>query len=159
MPYKGSGPAITDVIGGHVPVMFINRDAALPHVQAGKLRALAVTSPERSPVDPDVPTVAGSGYSGFSAQSWTGLSAPAKTPKAIIDKVHEATVKALKGPKIANRLESVGFVVVGGYAGGVLGLHRGRNREVEPGHPRRRVPGRVKPSGAFYGRSIGSRAR
>ena len=113
VPYKGGGPAITDVIGGHVPVMFVNQDAALPHVQAGKLRALAVTSPERSPVYPDVPTVAESGYSGFSAQSWTGLSAPAKTPKAIIDKVHEATVKALKSPEIANRLESVGFVVVG----------------------------------------------
>ena len=112
IPYKGGGPAITDVIGGQVPILFINQDNALPHVQAGKLRALAVASAERNPAYPGVPTVAESGFPGFSAVSWFGLSAPAGTPKEIIQKLHEATVKAMNVPEIRNRLQSVGFVVV-----------------------------------------------
>lgn len=112
IPYKGGGPAIMDVIGGQVPILFINQDNALPHVQAGKLHALAVASTERNPVYPNVPTVAESGFPGFSAVSWFGLSAPAGTPKDVIQKLNEATVKAMNVPEIRNRLQSVGFVVV-----------------------------------------------
>ena len=112
IPYKGGAAAITDTIGGQIPLLFINQDNALPHVQAGKLRALGVASLERNPVYPDVPTIAESGVPGFSAVSWFGLSAPAGTPKDVVQKLHEATVKAMNMPDIRNRLQAVGFVVV-----------------------------------------------
>ncbi len=112
VPYKGGAAAITDVIGGQIPLLFINQDNALPQVQAGKLRALAVASLERNPVYPDVPTVAESGFPGFSAVSWFGLSAPAGTSKDIIQKLNEATVKAMNMAEVKTRLQSVGFVVV-----------------------------------------------
>jgi tripartite-type tricarboxylate transporter receptor subunit TctC len=113
VPYKGGAPAMTDVMGGQVPVLFINQDAVLPHVKAGKMVALAVASLERNPAYPDTPTIAESGYPGFAAQSWFGLSAPAGTPKPIINKLHDASVKALQGSELKQRLESNGFVVVG----------------------------------------------
>ena len=114
VPYKGGGPAITDTIAGQVPVLFINQDNALPQVQAGKLRALAVASLERNPAYPTVPTIAESGYSGFSAVSWFGLSAPAGTPKDVIQKLNEATAKAMNLPEMKQRLQAQGFVVVAG---------------------------------------------
>ena len=88
VPYKGGAPAMTDVIGGQVPVMFLNQDVVRPNVEAGKLTALAVTSSERNPSYPDTPTIAEAGFPGFSAVSWFGLSAPAKTPQSIIDKLN-----------------------------------------------------------------------
>ena len=112
VPYKGGAAAITDVIGGQIPLLFINQDNALPQVQAGKLRALAVASLERNPAYPDVPTIAESGYPGISAVSWFGLSAPAGTPRDIIQKLNEATVKAMNVAEVRSRLQSVGFVVV-----------------------------------------------
>jgi tripartite-type tricarboxylate transporter receptor subunit TctC len=113
VPYKGGAPAMTDVIGGQVPVMFLNQDVVRPNVEAGKLLALAVTSSERNPSYPDTPTIAKSGYPGFSAVSWFGLSAPAKTPEAIIDKLHAATAKAVQSPEFKDRIVNNGFVVVG----------------------------------------------
>ncbi|MBB1595642.1 tripartite tricarboxylate transporter substrate binding protein [Achromobacter sp. UMC46] len=113
VPYKGGAAAITDMIGGRVAVMFLNQDTLLPQVTSGKLRALAVASPKRNPAYPDTPTVAESGYPGFAAESWFGLSAPAKTPPAVIQRLNQATVKALASPEIRQKLESVGFVVVG----------------------------------------------
>ena len=113
IPYKGGAPALQDVLAGQIPLMFTNQDAVLPHVKAGKLRALAVTSPQRNPLFPDVPTVAESGYPGFSAVSWTGLSAPKGTPKAIIDKLEAAMVRAFQEPAGRAKLEGNGFVVVG----------------------------------------------
>ena len=112
VPYKGGAAAITDMIGGRVQVMFLNQDTLLPQVTSGKLRALAVASAKRNPAYPDTPTVAESGYPGFSAESWFGLSAPAKTPPAVIQRLNQATVKALSSPEIRQKLESVGFVVV-----------------------------------------------
>jgi len=112
VPYKGGAAAITDMIGGRVQVMFLNQDTLLPQVSSGKLRALAVASAKRNPAYPDTPTVAESGYPGFSAESWFGLSAPAKTPPAVIQRLNQATVKALSSPDIRQKLESVGFVVV-----------------------------------------------
>jgi tripartite-type tricarboxylate transporter receptor subunit TctC len=110
--YKGGAPALTDVLAGQIPLMFTNQDAVLPHVKAGKLRALAVTSPQRNPLYPDVPTIAESGYPGFSAVSWTGLSAPKGTSKEIVDKLEAAMVKAFNEPAARQKLESNGFVVV-----------------------------------------------
>lgn len=112
IPYKGSAPALTDVLANQVSAIITNQDALLPHVKASKLRALAVTSAERNPLYPDVPTVAESGYPGFSAVSWTGLSAPKGTPKAIIDKLEAAMVKAFAEPAARAKLENNGFVVV-----------------------------------------------
>jgi tripartite-type tricarboxylate transporter receptor subunit TctC len=116
IPYKGGAAAIQDVIGGQVPLLFINQDNALPQVQAGKLRALAVASLERNPAYPDVPTIAESGYPGFSAVSWFGLTAPAGTPKEVIAKLNEAAVKAMNLPDMKQRLQAQGFVVVGNSA-------------------------------------------
>ncbi|TFY97744.1 Bug family tripartite tricarboxylate transporter substrate binding protein [Ramlibacter humi] len=110
--YKGGAPALTDVLAGQIPLMFTNQDAVLPHVKAGKLRALAVTSAQRNPLFPDVPTIAESGYPGFTAVSWTGLSAPKGTPKDIVDKLEAAMVKAFNEPAARQKLESNGFVVV-----------------------------------------------
>jgi len=112
VPYKGGAAAITDTIGGRVSVLFLNQDNLLPHVRAGKLRALAVASEARNPAYPDTPTVAESGYPGFAAESWFGLSAPAGTPAPVIARLHQATVKALGTPELRQKLESVGFVVV-----------------------------------------------
>jgi len=112
IPYRGGAPALNDVLANQVPGMFTNQDAAYPHVKSGKLRALVVTSAERNPLYPDVPTVAESGYPGFAAVSWTGLSAPAGTPQAIITKLETAMRKAFSQPEARERLESMGFVVV-----------------------------------------------
>lgn len=112
IPYKGGAPALNDVLADQIPGMFTNQDAVLPHVKAGKLRALVVTSPQRNPLYPEVPTVAESGYPGFAAVSWTGLSAPKGTPKAVVEKLEAAMVKAFAQPAVRARLEANGFVVV-----------------------------------------------
>ncbi len=114
VPYKGGGPAIMDTIAGQVPILFINQDNALAQVQAGKLRALAVASLERNPVYPAVPTITESGFPGFSAVSWFGLTAPAGTSKDVIQKLNEATAKAMNLPERKQRLQAQGFVVVAG---------------------------------------------
>jgi tripartite-type tricarboxylate transporter receptor subunit TctC len=111
IPYRGGGPMLTDLLGNQIPMMFINQDAALQHVRAGKLRALAVTSKERNPQYPDVPTIAEAGLKGYEALSWSGLSAIKGTPQPIVDKL-EATMKKIMGSaEIKQRMESVGFVV------------------------------------------------
>ncbi|KAF1020401.1 MAG: hypothetical protein GAK30_02545 [Paracidovorax wautersii] len=112
IPYRGGAPAVNDVLANQIPGMFTNHDAVYPHVKAGKLRALVITSPQRNPLYPDVPTVAESGYPGFSAVSWTGLSAPAGTPRPIIDKLEAAMRQAFAKPEARARLEAMGFVVV-----------------------------------------------
>ncbi|BEP38621.1 tripartite tricarboxylate transporter substrate binding protein (plasmid) [Variovorax sp. V59] len=112
IPYKGSAPALNDVLADQIPGMFTNQDSVLPHIKAGKLRALAVTSAQRNPLFPDVPTVAESGYPGFSAVSWTGLSAPKGTPKAVVDKLEAAMVKGFADSAVRAKLEANGFVVV-----------------------------------------------
>jgi tripartite-type tricarboxylate transporter receptor subunit TctC len=111
IPYRGGGPMMTDLLGGQIPMMFINQDVAIQHVKAGKLRALAVSSDQRNPLYPDVPTVSESGYPGFSAISWSGLSLPKGTPKAIVDKLEAEMVKAIQTVEVKQRLESTGFVV------------------------------------------------
>lgn len=104
VPYRGSAPAITDLLGGQVDSMFDNAPSALPHVQAGKLRAIAITSARRSALLPDVPTLAESGYAGFDVQSWFGLAAPAGTPPAVIERLNHALNTALAAPELRQRL-------------------------------------------------------
>lgn len=111
IPYRGGGPMLTDLLGGTIPMMFINQDAALPHIKAGKLRALAVTSAKRNALYPDVPTIAESGYKGFEAMSWSGISVVKGTPSPVVAKLEAAVVQAMSAPQIKQRLESVGFEV------------------------------------------------
>ena len=110
IPYKGSAPAMTDMIGGQVQVMFDNMPSALPHVKAGKLRALAVTSAQRSPSAPDVLTMGEAGLSGFDVQSWFGLMAPKGTPKEIIARLNTESNKALGSADIKERFMDLGAV-------------------------------------------------
>jgi tripartite-type tricarboxylate transporter receptor subunit TctC len=111
IPYRGGGPMMTDILGGTIPMMFINQDVALQHIKAGKLRPLAVSSAQRNPLYPDVPTVAESGYKGFEALSWSGLSVAKGTPQPIADKLEAAIVQAIKSDNVKQRLTSVGFVI------------------------------------------------
>lgn len=104
VPYKGSAPAVTDLLGGQVESMFDNAPSAMPHVKAGKLRAIAITSRERSSLLPDVPTIAESGFPGFEVQSWFGLAVPAGTPKDVVAKLNAALNKSLAAPEIKQRL-------------------------------------------------------
>ena len=111
IPYRGGGPMMQDLLGGQIPLMFINQDVALPHVKAGKLRALAVTSLQRNPLYPGVPTVAESGFPGFQALSWSGISALRGTPQPIVDKLEATLRKVMTSAEIRQRLEGNGFVV------------------------------------------------
>ncbi len=113
VPYKGSAPAVADLLGGQVQMMFDNMPVSLPHAKAGKLRALAVTSLKRSPALPDVPTMDEEGLKGFDATSWFGLLAPAGTPKDIIAKLNAASVAALATPDMRERLAAQGADPVG----------------------------------------------
>lgn len=108
VPYRGSAPAVTDLIGGQVQSMFDNAPSALPHVQAGRLRALATTGPQRLPLLPDVPTLAESGFAGFDVQSWFGLAAPVGTPRAVIERLNAELNKAVALPEVARRLAEMG---------------------------------------------------
>ena len=109
---KGSAPAITDLIGGQVQFMFDNMPSAWPHVQSGKLRALAVTTTERSKSAPDVPTMKEAGFANFDVSSWFGLIAPAGTPPEVINKLNAAMVKALDKPEVQRSFEQLGAVGV-----------------------------------------------
>jgi tripartite-type tricarboxylate transporter receptor subunit TctC len=111
IPYRGGGPMMQDMLGGQIPMMFINQDVALPHVKAGKLRPLAVTSLARNPLYPDVPTIAETGVQGYEALSWSGLSVKAGTPQPIVDTLEAALKKIMASPEIVQRMEGVGFVV------------------------------------------------
>lgn len=111
IPYRGGGPMLTDLLGGQIPMFFLNQDAVLPHVKAGKMRALAVTSSKRNPLFPEVPTIAEAGVKGYEAMSWSGLSAIRGTPQPIIDKLEAAMKKVMNSSEIRERLESQGFVV------------------------------------------------
>ncbi|MEI2415581.1 tripartite tricarboxylate transporter substrate binding protein [Orrella sp. JC864] len=110
VPYKGSAPALTDLIGGQVQFMFDNMPSAWPHVQSGKLRALAVTTAERSETAPDLPTMAESGFPQFNVSSWFGLIAPRNTPPEVIKTLNESARKALARPEVKKRLADLGAV-------------------------------------------------
>lgn len=108
VPYKGSSPALADVMGGSADLVFDNLPSSMGFIKAGKLRPLAVTTTERSPALPDVPTMAEAGVPGYDAASWFGLFAPAGTPTEIVDKIQIEVAKILKMPEIRQRFESLG---------------------------------------------------
>ncbi len=116
VPYRGGSPAITDTIGGQIPLVAVNALEVLPHAKSGKLKVLAVLSPNRSPIFPDVPTIAESGFAGFEASVWYGLVAPSATPKAIVAKLHDEAQKALQTKEVRERMSAVGGEVVPGSA-------------------------------------------
>jgi tripartite-type tricarboxylate transporter receptor subunit TctC len=113
VPYKGSGPAVTDLLGGQVQMMFDNMPSSLPHVKAGKLRALGVTSANRSPALPEVPTIAEAGVPGYDATSWFGILAPAGTPEPVVTRLQGAIVQALGEPEMRQRMADLGAEPVG----------------------------------------------
>lgn len=108
IPYKGGSPAITDLIGGQLDLVAVNMLEVAPHVKSGKLKIVAVMSAKRSPLFPDIPTVAESGFPGFEASVWYSLIAPAKTPPAIVKTLHAQVEKALQSKDMIERLGSVG---------------------------------------------------
>ena len=114
VPYKGSGQAVIDLLAGQVPMMFSGMSSVMPHIKAGKLRPLAVTGAQRSPAASAVPTIAESGFPGFEATAWYGVLAPARTPKPIVDRLHGDIVRALALPDVKERLNNVGFDLIGG---------------------------------------------
>lgn len=113
VPYKGAAQGLSDLIGGRLQLSFDNIPPAIPHVRSGKLRALAVTPAQRSPLLPELPTVAEAGLPGFDVSAWFGLLVPAATPGAVIQRLQAETVKALRDPAARERLERLGFEVVG----------------------------------------------
>ena len=116
IPYKGGAPAITDAIGGQVPLVAVNALEVLPHFKSGKLKVLAVLSLKRSPIFPDVPTIAESGFPGFEASVWYGFVAPAATPKPVLARLHAEVQKALQTPEVRERMAAVGGEVSPGSA-------------------------------------------
>jgi tripartite-type tricarboxylate transporter receptor subunit TctC len=106
--YRGNAPALTDVVAGHLPTMFSNISDAIPQASSGAIRLLAVSSKERSPQIPDVPTLAESGFPGFNVLTWNGLMAPAGTPKDIVDKIAAEIGRAVKDPQFVAKLDQMG---------------------------------------------------
>ncbi|MBS0391898.1 MAG: tripartite tricarboxylate transporter substrate binding protein [Proteobacteria bacterium] len=112
VPYKGSAPAMTDLLGGQINIMFDNLPSAIQHVRSGKLRPIAVTTARRSPELPDVPTIAESGVPGYEAMSWFGMFAPAATPKPVLDRLNAALVKVLNQADVKKKIAEQGGDVV-----------------------------------------------
>jgi tripartite-type tricarboxylate transporter receptor subunit TctC len=114
VPYKGLSPALTDLLSGQVQLMFSSVVAILPHIKAGKVRALAVTGTKRLASTPGLPTIAESGFPGYEASSWYGILAPAGTPRDIVTKLNAELSKALSQPEVRNSLLAEGAEPVGG---------------------------------------------
>jgi tripartite-type tricarboxylate transporter receptor subunit TctC len=113
VPYKGSGPAHIDLLGGQIQLMFDNIVALIPHVRGGKVRALAVSSAKRHPLLPDVPSIQETGVKDFETVAWFGIVAPAGTPRNVITRLNAETLKALKLPDVAKRLVDSGSDIIG----------------------------------------------
>ena len=113
IPYKGSGPAVADLLGGQINYMFDSITSARPHIQSGKLRALGVTTAKRSSTLPEVPTLAEAGVPGYEVSPWFAVFMPASTPKAIVGKLNKALLAAMKDPDVVKRFETIGAEPVG----------------------------------------------
>lgn len=111
VPYKGGAPALTDLMGERISFMLLNPIEVVPHVKSGRLRALAVSSPKRLPILPDVPTFKEAGIPGFEASVWWGFVAPAKTPKDVVARLETEALKALENDAVRDKLVSLGAVV------------------------------------------------
>ena len=114
VPYKGSGPALPDLMSGRVSMMFENAPGAVPHIKAGKVRALAQTGLKRSPAMPDVPTIAESGVPGYESLSWSGIAVPAGTPRAVIERLNKDLNAVLGTPEMRQKLGEQGAESIGG---------------------------------------------
>jgi len=112
IPYKGSGPAVTDLLAGQVNMMFDNIPSSLPHIKAGKLRALATTGAKRDPALPDLPTIAETGVRGYESGVWFGLTVPAGTPREIIVKLNAAALQAARAPEFVKRMTDLGYNLI-----------------------------------------------
>ena len=113
VPYRGANPAVTDLLGGHVPMMFSTLPSVMPQVRAGRLRALAVTGARRFPASPDIPTMIEAGIAGFTFSGWSGLFAPAGTPREVLLRVAEETGKVLRAQGLREKLSLQGAEPVG----------------------------------------------
>ena len=113
IPYKGAGPAFTDLLGGHFQMMFPTLQSAVPHIKSGRLRLLALTTEKRSSAFPDTPTMDEAGVPGVIAVAWFGMHAPRATPKAVVARLHAEVVKVLQDPVVRQRFESEGADIVG----------------------------------------------
>jgi tripartite-type tricarboxylate transporter receptor subunit TctC len=113
IPYKGAGPALNDVIGNQVPIMFDNLPSSSGHIKSGTLRALAVTTAERAPSFPDIPTVAESGIPGYETYTWNALFAPAKTPPEVVTRLNASANKVLTDPAVIARMKEFSATIVG----------------------------------------------
>ena len=112
VPYKGGGPAVISLLGGETSILFATIPSAIQHIQAGKLRGLAVSRAQRNPALPDIPTVAEAGVPGYEAIEWNGVMVPAGTPAATVNRIHQALVKVLANPAIQERIVGLGAEVV-----------------------------------------------
>jgi tripartite-type tricarboxylate transporter receptor subunit TctC len=113
VPYKGSAPAVTDLLGGQINLMFDPVQSVLQHIKSGKIRALGVSSARRAAILPDVPTIAEAGVPGYETAAWWGVVAPARTPHAIVERLHQAIAAALAGAELKARLREMGIETVG----------------------------------------------
>jgi tripartite-type tricarboxylate transporter receptor subunit TctC len=114
VPYKGNAPALNDLLGGHVAIMFDTITTSIPHVKSGKLKGLATTGAKRSPLAPDLPTMIEAGVPGFEISAWYMMFAPKSMPADVVQKVNAAVNKAIADPELAQRLSAQGVAFVGG---------------------------------------------
>lgn len=112
VPYKGSAPAVTDLLGGQVMMMFDNIPSSMPHIKTGKLRAIATTGAKRDPSLPDLPTIAEAGVPGYEAGVWFGIMAPLATPKEVVSKLNAEIVRAAKAPEYVKKMNEQGYIVL-----------------------------------------------
>jgi len=113
VPYRGAAPAVNDVLGGQVQMVFLDTPVLLPHIKSGKFRALAVAAKERAPSVPDVPTMSELGLASVDAENWYGMVGPANMPKDIVDRLNKAAAEAMKSPEVINKLSPQGAKLVG----------------------------------------------
>jgi tripartite-type tricarboxylate transporter receptor subunit TctC len=117
IPYKGAGAAVTDVLAGRVPVYFMNILQSLSLIKAGKLRALGVTTPQRTPIAPEIPSIAEAGLAGYDMTNWYGMLVPSRTPRDVIARLNAEVVRILRLPELRNRLADDGMTVVASTPG------------------------------------------
>ena len=113
IPYKGSAPAVTDLLGGQVMMMFDNIPSAIPHIKSGKLKALATTGSKRDPLLPELPTLAEAGVSGYESGVWFGLAVPANTPRDVVMKLNAEAIKGTRSPEFVKRMTELGYNIMG----------------------------------------------
>ena len=113
IPYKGSAPALNDLLGGQVMMMFDNIPSAIPHIKSGKLKALATTGAKRDPLLPDLPTLAEAGVAGYESGVWFGLSVPANTPRDVVMRLNAEAIKGTKSPEFVKRMTDLGYIIMG----------------------------------------------